>query len=62
MPFLLFVPFCGASARLFDNKEVTTVDELRKILEAAKGSVKIEGIYPGYEGVYPIVINLDSAQ
>jgi serine protease Do len=45
-----------------DNKEVTTVEELRKVLEAAKGSVKIEGIYPGYDGVYPIVVNLDSAQ
>jgi serine protease Do len=45
-----------------DNKEVTTVEELRKILETAKGSVKIEGIYPGYDGVYPIVINLDNAQ
>lgn len=45
-----------------DNKEVTSVEDLRKILEVSKGSVKIEGIYPGYEGVYPIVINLDNAQ
>jgi serine protease Do len=45
-----------------DNKEITSVDDLRKALENAKGSVKIEGLYPGYEGVYPIVINLDSAQ
>jgi serine protease Do len=45
-----------------DNKEITSVDDLRKVLENAKGSVKIEGMYPGYEGVYPIVINLDNAQ
>jgi Do/DeqQ family serine protease len=35
---------------------------VKKILEATSGSVKLEGIYPGYDGVYPIVINLDGAQ
>jgi len=45
-----------------NNKEITSVDELKKVLESATGSVKLEGIYPGYEGVYPIIINLDSAQ
>jgi serine protease Do len=45
-----------------NGKDVTTVDELKKILESASGSVKLEGIYPGYDGVYPIVINLDGAQ
>ena len=45
-----------------NNKEVSSVDELKKILESATGSVKLEGIYPGYEGIYPIIINLDSAQ
>lgn len=44
-----------------DNKEVKTVEEFRKILETASGSLKIEGMYPGYEGIYPIVINLASA-
>jgi len=44
-----------------DNKEVKNVDDFRKIIENASGSIKIEGIYPGYEGVYPIVINLNSA-
>jgi len=29
-----------------DNKEVTSIDDLRKALENAKGSVKIEGIIP----------------
>jgi serine protease Do len=41
---------------------VASVEELRKVLEGATGSVKLEGVYPGYEGIYPIVINLDSAQ
>jgi serine protease Do len=45
-----------------NGKDVTSVDELKKVLEGASGSVKLEGIYPGYDGVYPIVINLDSAQ
>ncbi len=45
-----------------NNKDVASVEELKKVLEGASGSVKLEGIYPGYEGVYPIVINLDSAQ
>ncbi len=45
-----------------NNKDVASVEELKKVLEGATGSVKLEGIYPGYEGVYPIVINLDSAQ
>jgi Do/DeqQ family serine protease len=45
-----------------NNKEVASVDDLKKALDGATGSVKLEGVYPGYEGVYPIVINLDSAQ
>lgn len=43
-----------------NGKDVSSVDDLRKVLEGASGSVKLEGVYPGYEGVYPIVINLDS--
>jgi S1-C subfamily serine protease len=43
-----------------NGKDVSNVDDLRKVLEGASGSVKLEGVYPGYEGVYPIVINLDS--
>lgn len=44
-----------------DGKEVKNVDDFRKIMENATGTVKIEGIYPGYEGVYPIIINMNSA-
>jgi S1-C subfamily serine protease len=42
-----------------NNKEVTSVEALRKVLDEATGSVKLEGMYPGYEGIYPIVINLN---
>jgi Do/DeqQ family serine protease len=41
-----------------NNKEINNVEDLRKVLESSTGSVKLEGIYPGYEGVYPIIINL----
>lgn len=45
-----------------NNKAVTTVDEFRSEVEAAAdGSVKVEGIYPGYEGVYNFVLNLKGA-
>jgi hypothetical protein len=39
---------------------VKSVEELRKVLDEATGSVKLEGMYPGYEGIYPIVINLNN--
>jgi Do/DeqQ family serine protease len=42
-----------------NNKTVSTVDDFRKVLESAS-SVKVEGIYPGYEGVYNFVLNLSS--
>lgn len=41
-----------------NNEKVTTVEELRKVLESASGSVKVEGMYPGYEGVYNFILNL----
>jgi serine protease Do len=44
-----------------NSKEITNVEDLRKALESSTGgTVKLEGIYPGYEGVYPIIINLGS--
>src|SRR5687767_8102520 len=33
-----------------NNKDITNVEDLRKVLESSTGSVKLEGIYPGYEG------------
>lgn len=43
-----------------NNKEVKSVEELSKVLDEASGTVKFEGMYPGYEGIYPIVINLNN--
>ncbi|HUR10367.1 MAG TPA: trypsin-like peptidase domain-containing protein [Flavitalea sp.] len=43
-----------------NNQEVTTVEQLRKVLENASGTVKVEGVYPGYEGVYNFVLNMNS--
>lgn len=45
-----------------NNERVHSVDELRKAIEAADGSVKIEGIYPGYEGVYNFILNLNAVR
>jgi S1-C subfamily serine protease len=39
------------------GKTVKSVDELTKIIESAGNSIIIEGIYPGYEGVYQYAIN-----
>ncbi|OQP59160.1 serine protease [Niastella vici] len=41
-----------------NNKDINNTEDLRKVLEAATGTVKLEGVYPGYEGVYPIIINM----
>jgi Do/DeqQ family serine protease len=41
-----------------NNEKVNSVDDFKKVLENAGSSVKVEGIYPGYEGVYNFVLNL----
>jgi Do/DeqQ family serine protease len=44
-----------------NGREVLSVDDLRKELEKTPGgNVKIEGVYPGYEGVYPYTLKLGS--
>lgn len=43
-----------------NGQEVSTVDEFRKIVEqAGNGSLKLEGVYPGYDGsfTYPLKLN-----
>ena len=42
-----------------NGKEVKSLEDLRKIVESTEGTLKMEGMYPGYEGVYPIVVNLN---
>lgn len=43
-----------------NGKEVKNTEDLRKILESADNTVKLEGMYPGYDGIYPIVVNLNA--
>ena len=43
-----------------NGKEIKNLDDLKKAVEGASGSIKLEGMYPGYEGIYPIVVNLGS--
>ncbi len=43
-----------------NGQEVSSVDEFRKIVEqAGNGSLKLEGVYPGYDGsfTYPLKLN-----
>jgi hypothetical protein len=30
-------------------------------VDATEGSLKLEGMYPGFEGIYPIVVNLGNS-
>jgi Do/DeqQ family serine protease len=39
---------------------VTSVDELAEVLGKNKGNIRLEGIYPGYEGTYAYPVNLSS--
>lgn len=41
-----------------NGKAVTDVDELLKILASADGTVRLEGIYPGFEDTYAYPLNL----
>lgn len=43
-----------------DNKPVNSIEDFRKALDNASGPVKIEGVYPGYEGVYNFMLNINS--
>jgi S1-C subfamily serine protease len=40
-----------------NNKVVKSVEDFNKAVEAAGNSMVLEGIYPGYEGVYQYAIN-----
>ncbi len=45
-----------------NNEKVNSVEDFRKVLEKANGSVKVEGVYPGYEGVYNFILNMGNAK
>ena len=45
-----------------DGQEVKTVDDLKSLLSKAQGgTVRLEGIYPGYEGTYGYPLNLSTS-
>ncbi len=41
-----------------NGQEVKSVDDVNKILATATGTVKLEGIYPGYDETYGYPLNL----
>lgn len=42
-----------------DGQDVKDVDALKTILSNSEGTVRLEGIYPGYEGTYGYPLNLN---
>jgi Do/DeqQ family serine protease len=46
-----------------DGQDVTSVEGLNSILANATGTVRLEGVYPGYDGTYgyPLSLNNDSS-
>ena len=42
-----------------DGQDVNNVDDLKTILNNAHGTVKLEGVYPGYDGTYGYPLSLD---
>ena len=46
-----------------NGKEVLNVDEFRKEIEkAGTGNVKLEGMYPGFEGIFPYPLKLSDVE
>ena len=43
-----------------DGQAVNTLDDLKAALMNAHGTVRVEGVYPGYEGNYGYPLNLDN--
>jgi len=42
-----------------NGQPVKNIEEMNRVVGNASGSLKVEGVYPGFEGVYPYVIRLD---
>lgn len=42
-----------------NGQEVTSVDDLTKVLSKVNGPVSLEGVYPGYDGTYKYPLNLE---
>ncbi|HTI11516.1 MAG TPA: trypsin-like peptidase domain-containing protein [Puia sp.] len=45
-----------------NGQEVKSVEELQKVLEKASGTVKLEGVFSGYEGVYTYPLRISSGE
>jgi S1-C subfamily serine protease len=43
-----------------DGQAISNLDDLKAALSNAHGTVRIEGVYPGYEGNYGYPLNLDN--
>ena len=41
-----------------NGNPVTSLEDLNKLLGTVTGRITVEGIYPGYEGIYPYPLNL----
>jgi len=42
-----------------NGNEIKNVDELAQVLGAGYDQLQLEGIYPGYSGIYTYKINLE---
>jgi serine protease Do len=45
-----------------NGEDVKNVDDLQRILSKATGTVKLEGVFPGYEGVYTYPLRLAAGE
>jgi S1-C subfamily serine protease len=43
-----------------NGQEVKSVEEFQKVLEKASGTIKLEGVFAGYEGVYTYPLRISS--
>jgi serine protease Do len=43
-----------------NSQPIKSVEDLMKALGSTKGTVRLEGIYPGFEGIYGYPLNLDA--
>jgi serine protease Do len=45
-----------------NNQPIKSVEDLLKTLSNARGTVRLEGVYPGFEGVYGYPLNVNAPQ
>lgn len=43
-----------------DGQNINNLDDLKTILKSAHGTVKLEGVYPGYDGTYGYPLSIDN--